>query len=245
MLFALVMAASGVVFGQNNIASIPVPTGYQRVPVAANSYAEYLQQLPLKPSHSIDLWNGDVLSDDAYEILAVVDVPLLFKQDLEQCADFAMRFWAEYLNHNDALSELSLYDFNGRKKSFTTSQKTFREYLKWHMAYSNSYSIKRGGAKVHMLSELESGDMIVQNNGQGGIGHVSVVVDEAASDSGLKVFLVGYSYMPAQQFHIEQASDEFGASGWFTAEGYMRYAQRVFGTFGKPVIRRFERVRAD
>ena len=46
--------------------------------------------------------------------------------------------------------------------------------------------------------------------------------------------------MPAQEFHIEKASDEYGIEGWFTAFGYEQYAKELFGSFGEPVVMRFE-----
>lgn len=68
-----------------------------------------------------------------------------------------------------------------------------------------------------------------------------MVVDQAMHESGLKVFLIDYSFMSAQQFHIEKASDDYGIGGWFTADGYQRHAQDVFGYFGKPQVMRFSR----
>ena len=81
--------------------------------------------------------------------------------------------------------------------------------------------------------------MYVQNI-DGGIGHVSVVIDHATDAKGKHAYLIGYSYMPAQQFHIEDAKNQDGLGGWFTAEGYQRYAESVFGTFGVPVLMRFQ-----
>jgi len=110
------------------------------------------------------------------------------------------------------------------------------------MTYSNSYSLKLGAKKIRLLHELQAGDMFVQNDSEESIGHVSVVVDQAANQFGQKVYLVGYSFMPAQQFHIEKASDLYGLDGWFTAEGYYQYAEVTFGSFGKPSVMRFEKL---
>lgn len=223
----------------SQVSDIAVPDGFARTNTAKNSYASYLRSLPIKTDQRVQLWNGDYLPKSTYEQIAVVDLPLLFEKDLEQCADFSMRFWAEYLRKIDALDILSLYDFYGNKRPFSKSGKSFRNYLYWHMSYSNSYSLKLGANKVSLVSELRAGDMFVQNDSEEGIGHVSVVVDEAQNSFGHKVYLVGYSYMPAQQFHIEKADEEHGLSGWFTADGYRRYAEEIFGAFGVPVMMRF------
>lgn len=229
-------------WANQNVIDIGVPEGFERVESARDSYSGFLRNLPIKTQHTIQLWDGSTLPDGSYNILAVLDLPLLFDEDLEQCADFSMRLWAEFLKSVDELHELSLYDFHGRQRSFSDSGKSFRDYLYWHMKYSNSYSLKRGAKKVRLLSELKAGDMFVQNDSEEGIGHVSVVLDEAINSFGLKVYLVGYSFMPAQQFHIEKADLEFGVDGWFSAKGYFEYAQTVFGSFGEPTVMRFERL---
>ena len=222
-----------------------MPKGFARTEATVDSFTQYLRSLPLKENTKIRLWNGEYLPEGSYNTTAVIDAPLLFNEDLEQCADFSMRFWAEYLQSVDELNQLSLFDFYGRKKAFSNSKKTFRDYLKWHMRYSNSYSLKLGLNKVPSLSELGAGDVFVQNESEEGIGHVSVVVDEAVEASGLKVYLVGYGFMPAQEFHIERADNDYGVEGWFTADGYALYAEKVFGSFGQPQIMRFQKDRSN
>ena len=223
------------------ISDIPTPAGFVRAPSPSDSYIEYLRALPLKSNKTIKTWSGDSLPDSTYNTLAVVDLPLLFNEDLEQCADFSMRFWAEYLNSINALDELSLFDFYGNKKPFSSKKQTFRDYLHWHMTHSNSYSISLGATTVNPLIDIQAGDMFVQNDSDGSIGHVSVVVDEAVNKAGLKAYLVGYSFMPAQQFHIEKATEEYGVEGWFTVEGYQQYAEHQFGSFGKAKVMRYEK----
>ncbi len=227
------------------VSDIAPPSGFKRVANEANSYANYLRSLPLSTQSRVKLWNGSFLPHDYYQSLGIVDLPLLFDEDLEQCADFSMRLWSEYLKSIDSLKYLSLFDFYGRKKSFAKSGKSFQDYLYWHMKYSNSYSIKLGAERVSLLSELRAGDMFVQNDSEESIGHVSVVIDQATNNVGQSVYLVGYSFMPAQQFHIEEANEQYGPQGWFTADGYYRYAEDVFGSFGKPNLRRYQKVISD
>ena len=225
---------------QQRVSDIPPPDGYQRLVSDTQSFQAFLRTLPLKPNNEVTLWTGESLPEDYYQALAVLDLPLLFDADLEQCADFSMRLWADYLKSINALDKLALYDYHGNARPFIDANKDFKAYLKWHMAYSNSYSIKSGADNVPSPTELRAGDMFVQNN-SGGIGHVSMVVDQATNAQGAHAYLVGYSYMPAQQFHIEDAANQDGLGAWFTAEGYLRYAESVFGTFGKPVMMRFKK----
>ena len=162
-------------------------------------------------------------------------MPLLFvNQDLEQCADYCMRFWAEYHRANSLLDRLYLFDYNGHRKMFKESGRTYETFLKLRFAYSNSYSLKKGCREVRS-DELRPGDMLVQNR-TGGIGHASMIVDVCVNNDGEKLYLVGYSYMPAQEFHIERAGGGNGVAGWFTLEG----AKNHLRGFGPVVYRRFE-----
>jgi hypothetical protein len=81
--------------------------------------------------------------------------------------------------------------------------------------------------------------MVVQNN-SGGIGHVSVILNTAEESNGDRIYLIGYSYMPAQEFHIEDAKNTSKTDSWFTKKGYIQYLQNCeLGKLGRPVFRRF------
>ncbi|MGE5671228.1 MAG: DUF4846 domain-containing protein, partial [Fibrobacterota bacterium] len=162
-------------------------------------------------------------------------LPLLFNDDLEQCADFAMRLHAEYFKTSQSLDSLYLFDYNGKKLFYKTSSLSYQKFLRKIFANSNSYSLKKGCTAIKE-DELRPGDLIVQNV-NGGIGHVSVIVNSCTSQNGRRLFLIGYSFMPAQQFHIEHAGN-YGLDGWFTLEGYIRYLKDNLD-YGEPVLRRF------
>ena len=165
----------------------------------------------------------------------MLDFPLLFDQDLEQCADFAMRLWAEYHAATGQHTKLYLFNYDGSKKKLKSAG-DYLKFLRLAMAYSNSHSIKKGAKKV-APADLRAGDMFVQNN-NGGIGHVSVIVDVAKSKTAGKpdLYQVGFSFMPAQEFHIEKADTN---NGWFTREGFEQLLEQRLGSLGEPVLRRF------
>ncbi len=218
--------------------SIDTPNGYVRINFPEGSYSNWIQNLPLKENSIILEYRGYMISlDYFYNVFAVVDMPLLFKSDLEQCADYCLRFWAEYHKDMNKLDSLYLFDYSGNKKKFTGSGKTYSGFLKWAFSYSNSYSLKKGCEKVS-VDELIPGDMIVQNEG-GGIGHASVILDVCKSSEGKKLYLIGYSYMPAQELHIEKAAGSRGTEGWFAIEGYFNYLSDYI-PLGEPTLRRFE-----
>ena len=235
----LLLLLSGPCSGFSRVMDIPPPDGYARKNYPAGSYSDYLQNLPLKNDMSIYQWDGKNVWGVLYNVYAVLDKPLLFRSDLEQCADFSMRLWADYHKSHGDLNKLYLFDYHGSKKYFSNSGKKYNAFLKWHMAYSNSYSIKKGASAV-IGDILDPGDMFVQNT-DGGIGHVSIVVDVAVNQEGDRVYLIGYGFIPAQEFHIEKAKSGFGENGWFTKAGYVRYLSRFpFKRYGPPVFRRFD-----
>jgi len=237
----LVLTHLGLAENAMTIKDIVTPEGYDRIEYADGLYPSYLRNLPLKENNEILTWDGDVLKSSwvLYDVLAVVNLPLLYHEDLEQCADFSMRLWAEYLKNIDQLNRLALFDYNGNFKSFAESGKSFKKYLRWHMAFSNSHSIKKG-ALIVSPEDLRPGDMFVQNE-SGGIGHVSVIVDAAQNRDGEMIFLVGFGYMPAQEFHIEEAPKRCGPVGWFTLKGYEDFLSGLqFRRYGKPLLMRYK-----
>jgi hypothetical protein len=215
---------------------IPVPPGYQCMVYPHDSFSSWIQNLPLKTGNSIIDYCGHNVESGFYNVFGVIMIPLMFKSDLEQCADFAMRFWAEFHKEKGKLDKLFLFDYSGQKKMFSQSSKTYQNFLKAAFANTNSHSLKKGCIPV-APDDLMPGDFFVQNE-RGGVGHVSVIMDICHAPDGKRLFLMGYSFMPAQEFHIEKAEDEYGINGWFTLEGYKQYL-RDHLDYGEPVLRRF------
>ncbi|MBN1566507.1 MAG: hypothetical protein JXA73_01575 [Acidobacteria bacterium] len=217
--------------------SIPVPEGYHRQTYPAGTFSSYIQNLGLKNPPVIKDYRGGAVRTAFYHVWGVVHMPLLFQSNLEQCADFAMRFWAEYHRSAGKLDQLYLFDYGGNKKPFRLSGKSYIRFLRTSFANTNSYSLKKG-CKPLSDEDVIPGDLFVQNE-RGGIGHVSVIMDACRSKDGRRLFLIGYSFMPAQEFHIEKATETYGIQGWFSLEGYKQYL-KDFLDFGEPVLRRFE-----
>jgi hypothetical protein len=215
---------------------LPVPRGYSRISCTPGSYSAWITRLPLKEDKSIRAFDGSLVENIGYNVFSVVDLPLLYPQDLEQCADFAFRLWADYHLKNNLLNKLYLFDYEGNKKYFKASGKSYSAFLKWTMAHANSHSIKKG-CSTAAGSDLRPGDMIVQNE-TGGIGHVSVIMDICESPEKGRLYLFGFSFMPTQEFHIEYAQTGYGKEGWYSLEGYYRYLSDYLD-LGRPVLRRF------
>jgi len=216
------------------VKDLPLPMGYERLEFTEGSFSRWVQNLPLKEGKSIKSYKGDELQS-FYNVFAVIDLPLLFTSDLEQCADYAMRLWAEYHISTKQEEDLYLFNYNGSKKMFSSGD--LKAFLRQAMASSNSYSLKIGCKPLSNESELIPGDLLVQNE-TGGIGHVSVILDICKNRNGKRLYLIGYSFMPAQEMHVERALQGMGTGGWFTLEGYYEYLDLIL-PFGAPVFRRF------
>jgi len=215
-----------------NIKDLPAPAGYRRLEYADSSYSAWIQTLPIKEDNIILRHDGEPIGSFFYNVLVVVDLPLLFSQDLEQCADWCFRFRAEFYKQTGRLDRLYLYDYNGLRRYYRNSGKNINSFLRWAMSNANSYSLKKGCLAIDS-AELRPGDMLVQNQ-RGGVGHVSVIIDVCQKDENERLYLIGYGFMPAQQFHIEKG----GAEGWFTLADYRKYLKMHFD-FGEPAYRRF------
>ncbi len=197
-----------------------------------------MRELPLKATDRIKDYKGESFKPIFTGIFGVVDLPFLFPgRDLEQCADWAMRLWAEYHRKRGRLDKLYLFNYSGKRVYFAKSGMTYRGFLKWAFSYSNSYSLKMGCRRISS-KELRPGDMIIQNKG-GGIGHVTVILDVCIGEGGKRVFLAGYSFRPAQQMRVLRAPPLLGKEGWFTFKGLM-IVLKPFSVFGRSVFRRFE-----
>jgi hypothetical protein len=239
ILFTIIILSAQIpVFPQSRtVSSIPAPDGYSIITTQPNTYSSWIAHLPLRSGNEIRMYTGDTLFNTLYNVYAVIDMPLLFQQDLEQCADWAFRLWAEYHKQMGLLDTLYLMDYNGRRRSFTQSNQSFKQFFKWTAAHANSYSIKTGATPIS-AGNLLPGDMVVQNE-NGGIGHVSIIMNVAASKQGDTLLLIGFSFMPAQEFHIEKAQFGYGKGGWFSLEGFYRYLKENLNV-GEPVLRRFK-----
>ncbi len=219
-----------------NVNEIFVPQSYSIVKYAPGTYSNWIQYLPLKPNKIITSYKGETVNNDIYNIFAVVNMPLLYIQDLEQSADYCLRFWSEYHQQMNKLDELYLLDYNGNKKLFKQSNRAFNVFLRSAMLNTNSYCIKNGCDSISE-SDLKPGDMIVQNEGSG-IGHVSVIMNICKSEKSEYLYLIGFGNRPAQEFHIEKAMDAYGKQGWFTISGYREFLKNNLD-LGTPVFRRF------
>ena len=213
------------------------PAGYLRTPAPAGSFAAYLRNLPLKaPGAPVRYFDGAIKRPSGVHV-AVVDLDI-GSRDLQQCADAVIRLRAEYLWTTGAFDRISFHFTNGFRADYprwragerirvegnqvnwypggagSTTYATFRKYLDMVFAYAGTWSLQQELSATDW-EELAPGDVLVEG---GSPGHAVIVVDVAVHpESGEKLYLLGQSYMPAQDIHILQNPADPELSPWYAA----------------------------
>jgi len=211
-----------------------VPSGFVRRESKGGSFADYLQNLPLKPDGTkVKYYDNREKSADVY--LAVLDFNL-GERNLQQCADAVIRLRAEYLYAAQRFDEIHFKFVNGfnadfskwangygisvngnqvswiKNRNHNSSYASFQEYLDIVYAYASTLSLEKE-LIAKPFSDLAIGDVFIQG---GSPGHCVIVVDLALNENnGEKVFMLAQGYMPAQDIQILKGDS--GGSPWFSA----------------------------
>ncbi len=239
LLVAMLMCCPIIASAQTTIGELPVPAGYTRV--QCDGYGKFLRKIKLTGDKTIHAYDGRVIRHD--NTYAVLDIDVGDK-DLQQCADAAMRLWAEYLYSIKAYNRIYFTTLgSGKPLRFTTwaqrkhsySYATFRKYLDNVFTYCNSTSMGKEMKPV-APKDLKVGDCLVYVN-ERFYGHVVTIVDMAVNQKGEKIFMVAQSWMPAQQIHI--VTDDATGSPWFKMTDDGRYSISGY-PFGKEHLKRFQ-----
>ena len=217
-------------------ARIPVPTGYERIPVEPESFMAWLRDLPTKAGcPPVYLYNGERKRNQSAHFL-VVDIDV-GEKDLQQCADAVIRLRAEYLYSIGAFDDLAFRFTSGHLAPFRkwiegyravvdmdevgwvkfaepdSSYENFKKYLERIFLYAGSSSLAKELQRVVNSTELRIGDVFIQG---GFPGHAAIVLDMAENPrTGIRVFLLGQSYMPAQDVHILRNPNDEILSPWY------------------------------
>lgn len=227
------------------------PDGYARVPVAADSYKEWLRQLPLLPDTTPARdWTGRLVFAP-HEIGGVLDWRLLGAE--EQCADIVMRLLAEYAWTDDPSSIPAFRSLSGQEMVWARwlsgrygtntaqtaivhtpgarrepSRRELDAYLRFVMTYANTASLARDWPEV-APADLAIGDVVIQPHCTGqGMGHLSVVVDACRDADGHQLYLFVDGFTPARDPVVRQRLAGDRSSVWMTLAEYLQL-QSVFG----------------
>ncbi len=218
---------------------IKAPQGFERAVAPPNSFASWLQNLPLKQGNPpVHLYTGQEKSyQEGHYAVLDIDVG---SSDLQQCADAIIRLCAEYLfsiknfdRINFLITSGDTIKFRrwirGERPRIVNNQVTWQQsaptdsshtslmgYLNFVFMYAGTYSLSRQLQKVQDRKEMKIGDVFIQG---GFPGHAVLVIDMAInSTTSERVFLLAQSYMPAQDIHILKNLSDENRSPWYKSD---------------------------
>ncbi len=215
---------------------IPAPTGFDRITVSQDSFADWLRHLPLKQGKPpVYLYDGRKKYNQSAHY-AIIDIDI-GTQDLQQCADAVIRLKAEYLYSQHRYKAIHFNFTSGDNASYqqwiqgyrplvrgnsvrwrkthryNTSYPTFKKYLNTVFMYAGTYSLNRELQSVTNINDMQIGDVFIKG---GFPGHAIIVIDMALNQTtGKKIFLLAQSYMPAQNIHILKNPSNQNLSPWY------------------------------
>lgn len=224
--------------GNNIRTRFQCPSGYQRIVSEMNSWAAYLQNLPLKP-HGTPVRHFDgTLKPNTAAYCAVVDLPLHGNQN-HQCADAIMRLRAEYLFGQQKYNEIEFLFVNGTNFNYTNylsgktpTKSNLWSYLEKVFAFSSTLSLDKQ-LKSKLTKDLAIGDVFIKG---GSPGHAVIVVDKCINAIGEVKFMLAQSYMPAQDIQILVGDDE--KTPWYNLN-FGAYLYSAEYTFSKEQLKHF------
>lgn len=243
----------------NTIATrFPTPPNFERVKTETNSFAHYLQNLPLKPNGTkVHHYDGSLKWSQS-PVAAVIDIDVE-NRDLQQCADAIMRLRAEYLRDQNRPDDIH-FNFvsgfnaeykkwrqgyrikvNGNKVSWkkeaqpSDDYKSFRRYMTMVFSYASTLSLDKE-LKPVAKNDLQIGDVFIQG---GSPGHAVIVVDVCENKTtGEKRFLLAQSYMPAQDMHVLTNPND-AVSAWYS-NNYKEELETAEWTFKAENLKRWK-----
>jgi hypothetical protein len=235
--------------------------GSDRIAVQPGSFGEWLRYLPLKSEYALVFYYSGNLKPDQNLHAAVIDIDT-GTEDLQQCADAIIRLRAEYLwsiNKKELISfnftSGDSYPYYRWRDGFRPSvnndkviwQKTndidttylgFREYLNIVFTYAGTYSLNRELKSVGNIDSLMIGDIFIQG---GFPGHAVIVLDISLNtENGHKMFLLGQSFMPAQDIHILKNISQRNLSPWYVINSNDEFTIPEGIVFNKNDLMRFK-----
>ncbi len=236
------------------------PQAYLRVPEEDNSYANYLRSLQLKKHSAIVNHYDGSTKPNRNVYTAVVDLPIGDK-DLHQCADAIMRLRAEYLWNEERYDDIHFNFTNGFRCDYSKWMQGYRikvngnktewiltstpsndydsfwSYMELIFMYAGTASLSQE-LKAVDISTMEIGDVLIKG---GYPGHAVIVIDMVYNtDTREKLYMLGQSYMPAQEIQILNNNNDTSLSPWYRLDSNIAYVKTPEWTFSIDQIMRFE-----
>ncbi len=178
------------------IFNIELPQGFKRT--QTNSFGNYLRSISLKSDKTVYLYNGEKKGNQSAQY-AVLDISV-GNENLQQCADAAMRLRAEWLFKTKQYDKIVFNAVSGDPLQFSPPYNYIHlmKHMKVVFGFCNSWSLEKQ-LKKKSIMDIQIGDVLIKG---GFPGHVVMVVDMVVNRKGEKLMMLAQSYMPAQDIHI-------------------------------------------
>jgi hypothetical protein len=237
---------------------VNTPIGYERTKSIKNSFAAWLQHLPIKTNdNNVYLYNGNKKRNQNAQFKVVnIDVG---DKDLQQCADAVMRLRAEYLFAGNQQAKIKFNYTNGVSIPFSkwgsgyfpklqgnkvvwvaaqnnTSYASFKKYINNIFTYAGTSSLSKELQSIE-LKDIQIGDVFIYG---GFPGHAVIVVDVVINKTtGDKCFMIAQSYMPAQNIHVLKNPTNVDLSPWYSVSACKNQITTPEWTFETDQLKRF------
>ena len=223
---------------QDQIKDILAPTNFKMHEALQESYAYYLQSLPLKPKGSLIKYYDGKTKSHFSDYIAVIDLPIGTK-DLHQCADAVMRLRADFLWHTEQYDKIHFNFTNGMRVDYnnwrqgqrikvignnttwyqakepSNTPEDYWQYLEQIWMYAGTLSLSKE-LSARAIKDIQIGDVFIQG---GSPGHAISVVNMAIHNTtGEQLILLAQSYMPAQETHILTNPYDSQWSPWYSVK---------------------------
>ncbi len=237
---------------------VKTPAGFKRTNAQKNSFAAWLQHLPIKTNdNTVYLYDGNKKRNQNAQFKVVnIDVG---DKDLQQCADAVMRLRAEYLYATNQQAKIKFNYTNGVSIPFSkwssghfpklqgnkvvwvaaqnnTSYSSFKKYINNIFTYAGTSSLSKELQSIE-LKDIQIGDVFIYG---GFPGHAVIVVDVAINTTtGDKCFMIAQSYMPAQNIHVLKNPTNADLSPWYSVSACKNQIITPEWTFETNQLKRF------
>lgn len=212
-----IIQASGMTLGER----FDAPEGYMKDKYKEGTFGAFVRGYSMqKDKAKVHLYNGSEKGNQSSA--AAVFSMNLGNRDLQQCADSAIRMYAEYFYETKQYDRMKFHFVDGFECSYKkwsegyrvtfnndkacwakstgsdTSYESFEKYLNVVFAYASTISLEKECKDVD-IKQVQIGDVFITS---GSPGHVVMVVDVCTDEQGKKAVLLAQGYMPAQEFHV-------------------------------------------
>ena len=176
-------------------------------------------------------YTGKPVSDQGKHV-AIINFDV-GSSDLQQCADALMRLRAEYLFAQHRYDEIGFHFCNGEYYAWKMycsgsrpilkankmhwgsahpcelTHESLRHYLNVVYAYANTISLAK---ELTTTDKFEVGTVIIA---PGSPGHACIIIDEASTTDGGKLYKLAEGYMPAQSVYVLSNRNYPGIDPWY------------------------------